>query len=127
MELVRLVVEEQAREHDGAGQEQRGRHRDQQAVVEALAPGVLEDVEDNHAADGGGNGPDGDPARQLHVYGAVAQVAPAPDRLRDRAVGEVCADCGDGLVAEEQDQDRRHQRAAADPGRPNQDPDPEPE
>ena len=50
-----------------------------------------------------------------------------PTRLGDRAVGEVGADRDDRLHAGEEDQQRRHQRAAADPGQADQDSDAEPE
>ena len=44
---------------------------------------------------------DGQPLRHAEVDGALAQVAPAADGLRDRAVGEVGADRDDRLDADE--------------------------
>jgi hypothetical protein len=44
------------------------------------------------------------------------------DGLGHRRVGEVRADRGDRLDAEHEDEERRHQRAAADAGHPDQDP-----
>jgi hypothetical protein len=47
--------------------------------------------------------------------------------LRDRAVGEVGADRDDGAVAADQQEQRRHQRAATDAGQPDEDADAEAE
>ena len=79
------------------------------------------------AADRRGHRAEADPRRQAHVDRAVAQVAPAADGLRDRAVGEVGADGDDRLDAEDDDQERRHQRAAAHAGEAYEYADAEPE
>ena len=55
------------------------------------------------------------PQRQPRVHGAEHAVAHRAERLEDRAVEDVGADAHLGVEAEEQDQDRRHQRAAAHP------------
>jgi len=49
-----------------------------------------------------------------------------PERLEHRAVEDVRADGGLHVEAEEQDQDRRHQRPAAHPRHADEDPDGEP-
>jgi hypothetical protein len=58
---------------------------------------------------------------------AGAQVPPAADGLGDRAVGEIGADRHHGAVAADQQQQRRHQRPATDPGESDEDADPEAE
>jgi len=50
-------------------------------------------------------------------------VAHRAERLEDGAVEDVRADGDFRVEAEEQDQDRRHQRAAAHPRHPDEDPD----
>ena len=49
------------------------------------------------------------------------------DGLEDRAVGDVGADRGRRRDAEQEDEDRRHQRAAAHPGHPDEEADQEPD
>ena len=59
---------------------------------------------------------EGEPLDQLHVHRAHAEVAPAADRLGDRRVDDVGADRRGRLDPEDQDQQRRHQRASAHAG-----------
>ena len=56
------------------------------------------------------------PERQPRVHGAEPAVADRAERLEDRAVQDVGADGVRRLEAEEDDEDRRHQRAAAHAG-----------
>jgi hypothetical protein len=44
---------------------------------------------------------------------------PAPDRLHDHCGNQVAGDCSEWLDLEQQDEDRRHQGAAAHPGEPD--------
>jgi hypothetical protein len=57
----------------------------------------------------------------------ASQQPPAADGLRDRAVGQVGADRDDGVDAREEDEQRRHQRAAAHSGETDEHADPEAE
>ena len=99
----------------------------QQRRVEALAVVAVQRVDSQHAGDRPGHRAERQPLRQSEVDVARAQVAPAAERLGDRAVGEVGADRDDRLHAGEEDQQRRHQRAAADAGQPDEDADAEAE
>ena len=63
------------------------------------------------------------PEREPRVHGAELPVAHGAERLEDRAVEDVGADRDLRVEAEEQDQDRRHQAAAAHPGHADEDPD----
>ena len=64
--------------------------------------------------------------REPRVHRAEHAVAHRAERLEDRAVEDVGADRDLRVEAEEQDQDRRHQAAAAHPGHADEDPDEEP-
>jgi len=57
----------------------------------------------------------------------LAPVLVGADGLRDGAIGEVGADRGERIDAEHEDEQRRHQRAAADPGHPHEHADAQPE
>ena len=89
----------------------------------SLPEPVLEQRQDVDAEDGRRHRPERHPGGQLEVDGALLPVLVAADRLRDRGVGEVGADRGGRRDAEHQDQHRRHQRAAADAGHADEDPD----
>ena len=66
------------------------------------------------------------PEREARVHRAEHPVAHRPERLEDRPVEDVGPDRDLGVEAEEQDQDRRHQAAAAHPGHPDEHPDARP-
>ena len=66
------------------------------------------------------------PQREVAVHRAETPVADRPERLEDRAVEDVGADRVGWLEAEEDDQDRRHQRAAADPCQADDQPEQQP-
>ena len=101
--------------------EQGRSHHPQHHLVDlVLAVVVLQDLDQpdardrhRHAAD---REPEGDPA----VDGLVLQMAPAAGRLGDGAVEDVGADRGHRLDAEDEDQERGHQRAAAHAGHADQ-------
>ena len=63
------------------------------------------------------------PERERHVDVAELPVAHGAERLEDRAVQDVGADRGLRVEAEEQDQHRRHQAAAAHAGHADEDAD----
>ena len=84
-------------------------------------------LEQQHAGDGAGHAAEGQPLGDAEVDGALAQVPPAADGLRHRAVGEVGPDRHDRVDPDDEDQQRRHERAAADAGQPDEDPDAEAE
>src|SRR5439155_22233331 len=58
--------------------------------------------------------------RQPRVHRAEPTVPDRAERLEDRAVQDVGADRVRRLEAEDDDEDRRHQRAAAHPGEPDE-------
>ena len=107
--------------------QQRDRDRDQQRRLEALAVGGVQAVEQPDADQRAGHAADRQPLRHAEVDRALAQVPPAAERLRDRAVGEVGADRDDRRDAGEQHEQRRHERAAADAGQADEDADAEAE
>ena len=92
------------------------------------ADGAVQDVVDEVAVVGLDVGDRGDagqrrrdaaerqPERQGDVHGALAPVLPRAGDLGDGGVGDVGADRHGRLEAEEEDQDRRHERAAAHAG-----------
>ena len=57
------------------------------------------------------------------VDGLALVVDDGADALGHRCVEQICADGGRRVEAEQQDQQRRHQRAAADPGEADERPD----
>ena len=67
------------------------------------------------------------PQRERNVDRALAEVPPAADRLGHRAVGQVGADGDHRLDPEHEDQQRRHERAAAHAGGADEDADAEAE
>jgi hypothetical protein len=111
-----------AYESGDAGDEQRGGQDRQQQVVEVPPRRPFEQVEHEHAAHRGRHRPQRHPGRQPQVDGVLAPVLVAADGLRDRGVGEIGAHRGDRLHPEDEDQERRHQRAPADARHPDEDP-----
>jgi hypothetical protein len=63
------------------------------------------------------------PEREPRVHGAELAVPDRAERLEDRPVEDVGADRRLRVEAEQQDQDRRHQRPAAHAGHAHEDPD----
>ncbi len=64
----------------------------------------------------GGDAAEGEPERQGDVHGPLAPVLPGAGDLGDGGVGDVGADRHGRLEAEDEDQHRRHERAAAHAG-----------
>ena len=62
----------------------------------------------------------------MAVHRSQPPVAHRAERLEDRAVEDVGADGVAGLEAEDDDQDRRHQRPSADAREADDQPEPEP-
>ena len=122
-----LGHQQRTREDRDRDHEQRPADGAEQHRVEVVAVGVVQAVDQPHADQRAGHAAAGQPLRDAHVDRARAPVAPAAEGLGDGAVGEVGADRDDGLDADDDDQQRRHQRAATDPGHPDQDADTESE
>src|SRR6266545_611721 len=74
---------------------------------------ALDQLRDADARERERAGAEEHPERQPGVHGAEAPVANRAERLEDRAVEDVGADRVGRFEPEEDDQDRRHQRAAA--------------
>jgi hypothetical protein len=103
--------------HDHQG---RAQHAEHEAVHLVLAVRVLEHLDHPHPGQRRGNASHRKPERDPAVNGLVLQVPPAARGLGDGAVEDVGADSGDRLDAEDQDQERGHQRAAAHAGHSDQ-------
>jgi hypothetical protein len=80
---------------------------------------ALDQLRDADARERERTGAEEHPEGQPRVHGAEPPVADRAERLEDRAVQDVGADRVGRLEAEEDDEDRRHQRAAAHAGEPN--------
>jgi len=91
------------------------------------SPIASQPVEDPHAGQGPRARADREPEGHAREHGAAAEVAPAADGLGQRGVGQVGPDGDHGLDPEDDDQQRRHQRPAAHPGRTDEYPDPQAE
>ena len=68
-------------------------------------------AQDQHPGEGGGHGAEGEPQHDVLAHGAPAPVEPAAQRLHDERGHQIARDRGQGSDAEEQDQDRGHERA----------------
>ena len=108
--------EQRAPERHDRRERERARDAPQQRRVRRRRQALDQD----HAADGAGNAAEREPARHAEVDRAAAQVPPAAERLGQRAVGDVGADRDDRLRADHEQQQRRHQRPAADAGEADQ-------
>ena len=62
----------------------------------------------------------GEPADEAPIDGAVEPVHQCPDALGGRCIEQVGPDRGGRVNAEDEDQERGHQRAAADAGHPDE-------
>ena len=78
-----------------------------------------------HAGDRQRPGAGEKPEREVAMHGAEAAMPDRPERLEDRAVEDVRPDRVRRLEAEDDDEDRRHERAAADAGKADHDADDE--
>jgi len=112
--------EQGTREDEDAGDDQRDGDRDEDPRVDGVAVGGVQPVEHDHAPERARDRSDAEPNGDAHVDRALAQVAPAADRLGHRRVGQVGPDGHHRLDPEEQDQQRRHERAAAHAGGPDE-------
>jgi hypothetical protein len=105
----------------------RPRDHVEQRVVERVPVRLVQPRQRDHADQRAGHAAHRQPLRERRVDVTLLPHAPAAERLGHRAVGEVGADRHRRLDAREQDEQRRHERAAADPGQADQDPDPQAE
>jgi hypothetical protein len=90
--------------------------------VDAVAVAVGEVGRSPHSEEGRGRAPDQHPAREPGSHGAETAVPGAPERLEDGAVEDVRADRHGRVEVEKEDQERRHEGAAAHPGHPDEEP-----
>ena len=95
--------------------DERGRDPAQQDGVEPVAVAVVQPADEPDAGERPGDAADGEPPRHAEVDLPAAQQPPPADGLRHRPIGEVGADRHDGVHAREEDEQRRHERPAADP------------
>jgi hypothetical protein len=112
---------ERPQQHEPAGQQQGAADGQQHERVEVVAPRVAQPVEQPDAGQRRRARPDREPERHPREHGPLREVPVAADRLRDRRVGEVGADGDHRLDADHEDQQRRHQRAAAHAGDADED------
>ena len=87
--------------------------------LRARAVVVLDQCRDPDAEQRQRAGAEEHPERQASVHGAEPAVAHGAERLEDRTVDDVGADGVRRLETEENHEDRRHQRAAAHAGEPD--------
>ena len=117
--VVGAAVQERLREKAETAEDERGaddlRHRRVGASPEAAC--------DLHADERQRRRAEQHPEREVPVNGAEHAVPHGAERLEHGAVQDVGADGDLRVEPEDEDQDRRHQRAAAHPGHPDEDPD----
>jgi len=106
---------EQIAQHHRTGSEQQGAaQRDLDVVLRVLLIGHK--VQQIGAGKRHRHGREHHPADEAQVHSARAQVHGRAERAHHHGRDEVAGDRGRGLHAEEEDQHRRHQCAAAGPG-----------
>jgi len=119
--------EEAAQQRDRADHQQAGGEDREHSLVEVVAEPSLQQVEGPDPSDRGGNAAGGHPPGERQVHRLQLQMAPAAGGLGDRGVEDVGADRGHRLDPEQQDQQRRHQGAAAHAGHADEEADAEAE
>src|SRR5439155_24646324 len=113
-ELLTAATPDEAlgNEAEAAAQQRRpehtSRHRVDPPAVAVPEPGREPDPEERHRC-----APEEHPTGEARLDVAQAALPDRSDRLEDRAVGDVRPDRQRGLEAEQDDEDRGHQRAAA--------------
>ena len=90
--------------------------------VDAVAVAVGQIGRHPDTDQGRGRAPDQHPGGQAGAHGTQPPVPHGAERLEDCAVENVRPDRRRGVEVEEEDQDRRHQGAAAHPGHPDEQP-----
>ena len=83
----------------------------------------IESREHNKRGDRRRHAADGQETDQSPIDRPGGGMNEGPDRLGRRRVKQIGADGGRGMNAEQQDEERRHQRAAADSGHADQEAD----
>ena len=124
---ARSAERQRAQQHQRAGQQQHAADRQQHEGRRSRRRCVAQAVEQPDADQRPRARPDRQPHRHPREHRALDEVPVAADRLGDRRVGEVGADRHHRLDAEHEDQQRRHQRAAAHAGDADEEPDAEAE
>jgi len=106
-------------EHHGARSDQQGRaQRDLHVLL--LRRTAAKQVQEVGAEERGWHRAKHHPADQAQVDGALAKVHRRPDRPHQHGGDQVTGDSGGWFHTEQQDQHRRHQRAAARSGQPDE-------
>jgi hypothetical protein len=126
--LLDLVGEEEAAEERGGTDDQQAAGEDREdRLVEVVPEPALQVVEEPDARDRGWDATRRHPVDERHVHRLQLQVPPAAGGLGNRRVEDVRTDRRGRLDPEEQDEERRHQGAAAHPGHADQESDAEAE
>jgi hypothetical protein len=106
--------------HRQGGEHQHAAQRGQQDLLEIAA--LTQEPEEQHTHERARNRAHAQPFHEAEVDGAPAQVHDAADRLHEEAGDHVARYRGEWRDAEEEHEDRRHQRAAAHAGQAHHDP-----
>ncbi len=117
-------LEQRPRHQPGGRQQQRQPEQRLERRVELLAARL--EADEPGAEERRGHRPDAQQLDQLEVDRRVPQVNECARRLHHEARDEVAGDRGQRVGTEEEDEHRRHQRAAAHPREPDDDPDEQP-
>jgi hypothetical protein len=131
LEVVALLdllrQEEPPEKGGGADHQQAGGEDREHGLIELVPELSLQQVEDPDTEDRQRDAARCHPVDERDVHGLELQVPPAAGRLGDRGVGDVSPDRSGRLDPEDQDEQRRHDRATAHAGETDQEADAEAE
>lgn len=126
---LRPLLRHEGAEDERCSDQNQGRRYDGDhgALHLAGVEGSLHPLEGLHPEEAGGDAPETEEDGHLQVYRALPVVLRRSDELRDRGVDHVGPDGRGSGDSHARDQERRHDRAAPDPGQSYQETDKKPE
>ncbi len=121
--VLLVDVEDDLHDEEHADHHQRRADGPVQDGVDEVAVVVLDVGDGGDAGEGRRHAAEAEPERQGDVHRTLAPVLPRAGDLGDGGVGDVGADRHRRREAEDEDQHRRHERAAAHAGEPDEEAD----